>query len=230
VLVVASNLGAVAAPDVPLERLAWPLAALAVSVLSACTLEVLRYQAPGQAFEHLALAVFGQVYVGLLLAFIVQLRLLSGGPDGREDRGIAALASLLIVVKTCDTGAYAVGRLLGRRKMCPRLSPGKTWEGTAGGLISACLGAWFSLNWLAPRLAPSLAGGAAWWRWLAFGLLVGLAGVAGDLLESLLKRDAGRKDSSAWLPGFGGVLDLLDSLLFAAPVAWLCWQLALVGS
>jgi len=70
----------------------------------------------------------------------------------------------------------------------------------------------------------------AWWRWLIFGIVVGGTGIAGDLAESLLKRDLGRKDSSRWMPGFGGVLDLLDSLLFAAPVAYVCWALGLVGS
>ena len=67
------------------------------------------------------------------------------------------------------------------------------------------------------------------WRWIVFGLAVGAAGLLGDLAESLLKRDAGRKDSSPWMPGFGGVLDLLDSILFAAPVAYLCWATGLVN-
>jgi phosphatidate cytidylyltransferase len=68
-----------------------------------------------------------------------------------------------------------------------------------------------------------------WWGWIAFGLLVGGAGMVGDLAESLLKRDVGRKDSSTWMPGFGGVLDVLDSLLLSAPVAWACWAFGLVG-
>ena len=69
----------------------------------------------------------------------------------------------------------------------------------------------------------------AWWGWVVFGLLVGGAGMIGDLAESLLKRDVGRKDSSDWLPGFGGVLDIIDSLLLSAPVAWFCWIAGIVG-
>ena len=70
---------------------------------------------------------------------------------------------------------------------------------------------------------------AAWWGWLLFGLLVGAAGMIGDLAESLLKRDVGRKNSSDWLPGFGGVLDIVDSLLLSAAVAWFCWATGMVG-
>jgi phosphatidate cytidylyltransferase len=70
---------------------------------------------------------------------------------------------------------------------------------------------------------------APWWGWIAFGVIVGIAGMIGDLAESLFKRDMGRKDSSNWLPGFGGVLDIVDSLLIAAPVAYLCWILKIAG-
>jgi phosphatidate cytidylyltransferase len=143
--------------------------------------------------------------------------------------GIAAIASLAIVVKMCDIGAYTFGRLLGRRKMTPVLSPGKTWEGAVGGLAFACLGSWLALNWLAPALSAGLAPRSAW-CWLGYGLFVGIAGILGDLAEPLIKRDVGRKDSSAWMPGFGGVLDLLDSVLFAAPVAFLCWKLGIAAA
>ena len=79
-------------------------------------------------------------------------------------------------------------------------------------------------------MAPSdLQPGLFWWGWIVFGLLVGAAGMVGDLAESLLKRDVGVKDSSTWMPGFGGVLDILDSLLLSAPVAWFCWATGIVG-
>ena len=81
-------------------------------------------------------------------------------------------------------------------------------------------------TWLIPATSTHPAGRA--WGWLPFGLLMGLAGMVGDLAESLLKRDVGVKDSSRWMPGFGGVLDIVDSLLFTAPVAWLCWASKLV--
>jgi len=135
--------------------------------------------------------------------------------------GLVALVSLIAVVKAGDTGAYTAGRLFGWHKMTPILSPGKTWEGAAGAAIAAPLAAYATLYFMLPASERSLALNN--WNWLIFGLAVGLAGLVGDLAESLLKRDLGRKDSSAYLAGFGGVLDLLDSIFFAAPVAYLIW-------
>jgi phosphatidate cytidylyltransferase len=123
-----------------------------------------------------------------------------------------------------DTGAYFTGRWLGRHKLIPWLSPNKTWEGLAGGIVVALLcavgvGYWLHAAQLAPRPpAGPLIG------WLAlFGLLMAGLSVAGDLSASLLKRDAAVKDSGTALPGLGGILDVLDSPLLAAPVAWLFW-------
>jgi phosphatidate cytidylyltransferase len=103
-------------------------------------------------------------------------------------------------------------------------------------LAFSCLGAWLAFQWVVPwTLKHSVATISwsrplsFWWGWIAFGLLVGGAGMLGDLAESLLKRDVGRKDSSTWLPGFGGVLDILDSLLLSAPIAWTCWFFGLIG-
>jgi phosphatidate cytidylyltransferase len=140
-----------------------------------------------------------------------------------------ALLSLLVIVKTADTGAFAFGKSFGRHKMTPALSPGKTWEGSIGGLATAGLASWAMFHFAGPELVgtgyvepPLLAA-------LAYGLLLGVAGIIGDLAESLLKRDMERKDSSSWLPGLGGVLDIIDSVLVAGPVAWLCWVFGLVG-
>ena len=137
---------------------------------------------------------------------------------------------MIIAVKMGDTGAYTVGRLFGRQKLAPRLSPGKTVEGAVGAILFACAGAWLSFRFLGssmvfPAWKPpnSIAGG--WW---VYGLILGNAGMFGDLAESLIKRDVGRKDSSTWMPGFGGILDILDSLLLAAPVAWYCWSWGIV--
>jgi phosphatidate cytidylyltransferase len=139
-----------------------------------------------------------------------------GGPV----TGLIALVALLLVVKMGDSGAYTVGRLIGRHKMSPVVSPGKTIEGAIGAFAFACLASWFAFTYL-----PLWMGAARphrVWGWIVFGVAVGGAGLLGDLAESLMKRDVGAKDSSAWMPGFGGVLDLLDSILFAAPVAYLC--------
>lgn len=202
--------------DRALERLVWPLVAFAATLLAAFIGEMRRYERPGGVMVNVALAIFGVAYIGLLLSFALQLRLLGGPQDG-----IVALGALVIVVKFGDTGAYTVGRLIGRHKMTPVLSPGKTWEGAAGGLAFATLGAWLAFTFLPRATGHTLSQTA--WSWLLFGPVVGVAGMLGDLAESLFKRDVGRKDSSDWMPGFGGVLDILDSILFAAPVAYLCW-------
>ena len=203
------------ADDQPTERLGWPLIAFALVLLAALVGEISRYRRPGGAIVHAALAAFGVAYVGLLLTFVVQLRVL-GGPV----TGMVFLIALVVVVKLADTGAYTVGRLFGRHKMAPLLSPGKTIEGAVGALVFACLGAWFSFTYLPLWLGCNPPEQPL--AWLVFGLATGGAGLLGDLAESLLKRDMDAKDSSDWLPGFGGVLDLIDSILFAAPVAYLC--------
>jgi len=196
------------------------LLALGVGVLLVLLGEMWRYRRPGGNTANLAAGVFALIYVGLLLSFAVQLRFFWG---------IAAMASWIIVVKMGDIGAYTVGRLIGRHKMAPLISPGKTIEGAGGALLFSCFAAWATFRWLVPLVASESIEPGPWWGWLVFGLLVGAAGMVGDLAESLLKRDAGVKDSSTWLPGFGGVLDILDSLLLSAPVAWFCWAAGLVG-
>jgi phosphatidate cytidylyltransferase len=215
--------------DAPFEmeiRHAMPLgmalfvAVFVVVVLLSFSAEMCRYRKPGGNIANVAGAIFALVYVGFMLTFAVQLRVWWG---------MAALASWIIVVKMGDIGAYTVGRLIGRHKMAPLISPGKTIEGAIGALAFACLGSWLTFHWLVPILPSHLAGPGPWWGWILFGLLVGTAGIIGDLFESLLKRDVGRKDSSDWLPGFGGVLDIIDSLLLSAPVAWFCWVSGLVG-
>lgn len=216
-----------------LGPLGWSAVAIALSLLAAFVGEMARYRSPGVSIVRAALAMFGVLYVGGLFAFLLQLRVL-GPADSPTDvgaYGVIPLASLLLVVKFGDTGAYTFGRLFGRHKMTPTLSPGKTWEGAAGGLASACLGAWIGQAVLLPLAVDldAFPARAPAWGWLAYGLVVGIAGMLGDLAESLLKRDMGRKDSSTWMPGFGGVFDLLDSILFAAPVAYLCWIWQLVG-
>jgi len=203
-----------------LAALGWPLLALVVAGMLAFVLEMARYREPGRALGNLAATLFVLVYVGVLLGFAVQLRI---------QWGIEALASLLVVVKMGDIGAYTVGRLIGRHKMSPRISPGKTLEGAAGALAFAALGAWGVCALLG---GPASASAASWKvaaGWIAFGVTIALVGLLGDLAESMLKRSAGVKDSSTWLPGFGGALDLLDSILFAAPVAWLFWFAGIVG-
>jgi phosphatidate cytidylyltransferase len=224
--IVASNAGPIFWPAVvpasPLGRLAWPAAVYVAAMLVGFVEAIIRYEQPGRSLIRLALAMLSLAYVGLLLSFVVQLRVMSPAA------GLTPLVSLIAVVKMGDTGAYTVGRMIGRHKLIPGLSPGKTWEGAVGAMLFAGLAGWL-VFWLLPPAGVGLWPLRFRWEWVGFGLLVGVAGLLGDLAESLLKRDAGRKDSSPWMPGFGGLLDLLDSILFAAPVAWACWAAGMVG-
>lgn len=213
-------------------RIGWVVIGLSASCLVVFCAEMLRYREPGSATTRLALAIFGIAYAGGLMGFVAQLRLLNGGPWGDDGRwGMLALLSLIVVVKTNDIGAYCFGRLLGRHKLAPVLSPGKTWEGAVGGFALSTAATMATLGPLAHALGCESDRSTPEWfaGSLVYALLVGAAGVAGDLAVSLLKRDAQLKNSSSWMPGFGGVLDLLDSVLFAAPVAFLLWTVRVVG-
>lgn len=149
-------------------------------------------------------------YIPLLGVF---LPLLMSPPDGRW-RVLAVVACTV----ASDTGAYASGVLLGRHKLAPRISPAKTWEGFVGGVaFAAAVGAAATVFLL----------GAPWWLGVLLGLLVAPAATVGDLVESLIKRDAGIKDMSNFLPGHGGIMDRLDSMLLAVPVGWFVLHLAL---
>lgn len=185
----------------------WIINLFAVVILAAFLVEMATFHEPGESVTHIATVVWVAGYLGLLPCFLAQLRWLDD-----PSRGTAALALAIFVPKCCDTGAYFTGRLLGRHQMAPVLSPKKTWEGAAGGLIASVLAA-IGINRLGPALADD-------WLAAGFGATVGLAGLLGDLAESLIKRDCRRKDASQVMPGFGGVLDVVDSIIFAAPVAY----------
>ena len=186
------------------------------ALIAAFLLEMRRYTGtPGEAVPRLALTVFAVAYLGVLPCFFAQMRWLS--PDATVSGLMLAL--VVFVPKCNDIGAFFTGTFLGRHKMTPTLSPKKTWEGFAGGMTTgAAVAVAFSF------LGPVFTHGAL--EAVGFGLAVGVAGVLGDLAESLLKRDGGAKDAAKSIPGFGGVLDVIDSVLFAAPVAylWFVWK------
>ena len=154
------------------------------------------------------------LYAGLLLAHGIALRSLEAAAagGGGDELGRAWLLLALLVVMAADTGAFAVGRAVGRHPMAPRLSPSKTWEGAAGGMAAAVAAALL--------LGLLLDLGVPLWQQAMAGAVIGLAGQLGDLLESRLKRAANAKDSGALLPGHGGMLDRLDSILLALPAAY----------
>jgi phosphatidate cytidylyltransferase len=171
---------------------------------------------PRAGFMTWAMTSFGVAYVGLLLPAIVLVAHLApaGGSPGTAvgplglGSGVAWALTLVLVVWGYDTGAYLTGRWLGRRRLVEHISPSKTVEGLAGGLVLATVAAGIGAYLIG--LDP--------WHPLVIGPLVGLAAQAGDLAESMLKRAAGRKESGFLVPGHGGILDRVDSFMFAAPV------------
>ena len=165
------------------------------------------YSTRGIPARELAYSFMGQVYLGLGLVSAQVLSLFSPG--------LVLLVFILIWIN--DTGAFLVGSAIGRRKLFPRLSPGKSWEGFFGGLF---LGIAVSILLLFTGVTGRMAGYTGIGAWgLAFGLpiTVGIAGTFGDLFESMLKRSVGAKDSGKLIPGHGGILDRIDSMLWAMP-------------
>jgi len=172
--------------------------------------------------ETMAVTLFGLIYVAWLGNFITRINFIDPNHNGRY-----FVMFLVVVTKFTDMGAYIIGSTLGRHKMIPRISPKKTWEGTIGGVAFAVGGAVMCLYWPQPLSAGIVASGMNLTHTLTLGLLLGTAAVIGDLAESLIKREAGVKDSSSILPGHGGALDMLDSFLFTAPLLYVYMRLVL---
>jgi phosphatidate cytidylyltransferase len=165
--------------------------------------------------ETMSVTLFGLIYVAWLGNFMTRINFAS--PHGRY-----FVMLLVVATKFTDIGAYLIGSTLGRHKMTPRISPKKTWEGTIGGIAFA-VGGVYLCRWVMPDEMAALTNAHA----VIIGLLLGVAAVIGDLAESLIKREAGVKDSSTILPGHGGCLDMIDSLLFTAPLLYVYMRLIL---
>ena len=162
------------------------------------------------------------VYIGLMGGFLLALR---------KEHSAWLMLGILLVTKSCDIGAYFTGMLIGKHKLIPWLSPKKTWEGLCGGVVAStavgALAVWAAGDSIGAVTNPDLA--LAPWQGALSGLIFGVVGQGGDLVASLLKRDAGLKDASKAIPGFGGILDVIDSPLAVAPVAyWLFLAMARV--
>jgi phosphatidate cytidylyltransferase len=202
-------------PLMPVNALAWPMLTYAAVVMVTFIAQSAQFEKPGATMATISGTLLGISYVGLLGSFLIQMRWFEG-----PYHGLIPLAYLFMAAKGADTGAYTLGRIAGRHKLWPRLSPNKTIEGAVGGLLFAVGG-----SLIVAAIARYLlhVHTLSWRSAVAFGLIVGASAQLGDLMESMIKRDCARKDASAAVPGFGGVLDVLDSLLFAGPVAFGFW-------
>jgi phosphatidate cytidylyltransferase len=201
--------GVIAAAAMPVAAALWGTPGL-LAVITALTAASLLWHTLFLSVQtaDTAETVFGAVYTGFLLAYLVMVR--------KFEAGLVLSLAVVLSVWLNDVGAYFIGSLIGRHKMAPKISPKKSWEGFVAGAV-ACVAVWM----LVPLVPES---GVSWWLAAITGVAVALASVIGDLAESRMKREAGVKDSGNSLPGHGGFLDRLDSLILVCLVAfWVLW-------
>ncbi len=197
---------------------AHPLLALATIVFS---IRLLGERTPENRVESLCSTLFGLVYVGLLLGYVTRivtpLPADTITPDGR----LLIALWVIVVAKFCDMGALLSGLAFGRHQMSPLISPKKTWEGAVGGVLfsmaTGAIFAHFARHHFPPHMTPLVAALCA--------APIAVLGIVADLVESAIKRRADRKDSGATIPGIGGMFDLSDSILLAAPVGYFLFRL-----
>lgn len=187
---------------------------LVVFVLGLCLRQFFSKANP-KAMEAIGTTLLGLMYVPWLLNFIQKLHFFPPVKGLAVDGNLYVLYFIL-VTKFSDLGAYVTGSLVGRHKMIPRISPGKTWEGFGGAIVISTLASVLFAHFLSGRLYGMNLSHA-----ICLGVLLSVSAVVGDLIESIFKREAGVKDSGRLFPGIGGMLDLMDSLLFNAPIMYL---------
>jgi phosphatidate cytidylyltransferase len=185
-------------------RIEYVALALFASLLGLACVALRGFSSLLNGFEFVTKLAFGVLYVGFCLAHLTLMRAVPSGTYW--------LIILTAVIAASDSGAYYVGSWFGKSKLIPAVSPGKTWAGAVGGLGAGVVTAVVLGGWLFPAVYPL--------KFLGVGLLLVCVGMVGDLLESIIKRSCGVKDSGSWLAGHGGLLDRLDSLLLAAPTLY----------
>ena len=190
---------------------------LALGVI-AFSVRILGEREPGNRVETLGWTLFGLVYVPFMLQFLVRIALIA---SPRPSTGLTLLFWLIAVSKLCDTGALLTGLAMGRHKMAPNISPKKTWEGVAGGLLISVIAgaslAWGCHAYLPASFTPLVGALTA--------LPIAALAIVSDLVESVIKRRADIKDTGQTIPGIGGMFDLSDSLILTAPVGWAVFHL-----
>ena len=193
---------------------------LAIAILGAFLLSANRKRLES-SLGGVAVTSLGLLYIFFLTSFVLKIRHLNehGSMGGKVEEwnyfGHKMVVATIALAKGCDVWAFLVGKMLGRHKAFPILSPGKTIEGLAAGLIGSMLTALF-LQWSVIGVLSKFPA----WKAALLGLIIGFSGILGDLAESLLKRSAGAKDAGHVVPGYGGAMDVVDSLMVAGPVAY----------
>lgn len=196
-----------------------PMLVLGLAVVLVGLRQMARF-GPRDFLPNVGSTMLGILYLGVPIHLLVAM---ACDDTHGTARGTQLMIIMLATCKLGDVTAYFGGRAFGKHKMSPSISPGKTWEGFAASFVGSVGGAYavtllVTGSWLPMPFS-------SWWHPLLWGLLLGPAGVAGDLLESCIKRAVSVKDSGNFIPGFGGVLDLLDALILAAPIAYLLAQI-----
>jgi phosphatidate cytidylyltransferase len=177
----------------------WELFFVVLALLALILMQLRRGKSSG-VINAISTTIFGILYVSWFLSFMIKIRFMNNG--------MGLLTTLLLITKLGDIGAFVVGKRFGKKLLFPQVSPHKSIEGAFGGLLFSILGALVSRPFVQ----------YSYWHLIFLGVFLGILAQLGDLSESLIKRDCGVKDSSDLLPGLGGILDLIDSLLFTAPV------------
>jgi phosphatidate cytidylyltransferase len=196
--------------DAPAKQPDLILATIAVFMIALLASQMFRFRVNfSKMLAGVGVTLLGVMYVAFLGGFLVATRM---GFDQRPNLSTHLLGYFILVIFASDTGAYFTGRAMGKHKLAPSISPGKTYEGLGGGLIASAVAAVIATFWFFPELP---------YQWsIPLAVVLAAVGVLGDLAESALKRAAGTKDAASILPGHGGFLDRLDSLLFGAPILY----------
>ena len=199
----------------------WPAALWVPLGVVVFAVRLLGERTPETRVESLASTLFGLVYVAVMLAYLVAIITPRSGDVITSDGRLLLCLWLVAAVKFCDMGALLTGMAIGRHRMSPRISPKKTWEGAVGGVVlSMAVGAliaWLARRQFPPHLTPLVAA--------MYAAPIAMIGIVADLVESVLKRRANMKDSGATIPGIGGMFDLSDSIILAAPIGYFLFRL-----
>lgn len=199
----------------------WPTALLLPLAVIVFAVRLLGERTPETRVESLASTLFGLVYVSLMLQYLVAIITPRAGDMVTSDGRLVLCLWLVAVTKFCDMGALLTGMAIGRHKMSPQISPKKTWEGAVGGVCFSmgigALIAWLARSQIPPHMTPLAAA--------AMAAPIAVIGIVADLVESVLKRRANRKDSGTTIPGIGGMFDLSDSILLVAPIGYFLFRL-----